>query len=1425
MSLQTPARPNSPPSQTPITDFSLIESQKENIRPLPTGRSASTLNTIFTPGNSSTQQQEEKERYFRDLIESAELSDRQGEERNEDILEIYLKYILFLQQYHPSSTSYTLPIIESITRRFLNDGRFKQDVRYLKLWIMYIRLVERREEIWSFLNSKEIGTNHSVFYEEWAGACESLGRKKAADDIYRLGIARRASPLERLKSRHAAFLERISIQPHDVVPDDDPPPRVARAVLGQVTSTSGTTQLAPSLRQRPNGTKMEVFTDTGRVDDGEAPEWAEIGTREGRRKENTIEAGPWKGETLIQGIGRRGPRTPKVEVFKDSQDNNDALVATEDIFSRTKPSLTEAELLRSDPLKNFDTTGLSSSSAIPILPPPQSARKPPRPKHFVKSPWECPTGGGEVKDAKGKMERRMFDWDSVFKNGEEWSFEEVRAREKGLLGKETGEVRGWERVWHLPGATSPKEEKKKSLPSPTVNTKLAELEVMRMFDQTIHAGKLRNADSDSDSDSESDDEDPIDSAPTPLPTRGAMSMLVPLNGLVPPTPTPAQGHVTQSRGFTEMNDENAGRNVLLNRVVTDLNDENTGKNVKNIFKEDGPKKISVLSDNPKSLVLSETVKPSIFSDILKPQVHSDDDKPSVFSDNQFRPPHQTPKTNIFAEPIFNDENAVPSTSKKLNIFSDPIPDVQTQTSRPSQTPKSFGVFSDLPTETTRPSNIFSTPAPALGSRPIRRPLANAIVEADEGEEEEDGHDAEQAIQSEDEETAPRGLKRFEYRSVMTPIYERTAEFTLRSSQIASSGLGESVLRSSQNGTSVMGQMNEAFVASTSDPNWGVGGSDEVVDQRVGIDPTGRKIDRQKDGLPVQEDFVHGEHSEEEGYEDGLIPLEDLSKDEEDEQSSISRGLVGKMSSTQFFDQDSIGGSDEDTKLGLPEGFTIQMADEIHTLAIVDRSASETQLEEPIESTRMVHAPVETTPPQELPSDEVGEAVRTADVVRSEAIHGSRSLNPNVEEAALETPTMFIPNPCDPTSDQVISILLNRLDTPPSSFPGFHDHRPTCINKLDVLRKHAKSKLRRASTSSRHSISDEGIPLTLSGKSYEVIDKIGEGGFGSVFLSIDLAIRQAIDDISDTSSNCSNEEEEEDYFVAIKIEKPSSLWEFIILNRIRQRLSSTSLNSLILPRSLHLYSDESYLILDYSSQGTLLDIVNRSSQLGISPISVSQGIDELLVVFFTISLLRIMEDLHKAGIIHCDIKIDNCLISLKEIPKSEGGHSNWSAQFNSDGKQGWKYKGLKLIDFGRSIDITLFEKDQKYLSGWDVDEKDCLEMRQGKSWSFEPDYFGVLGIVYCLLFGKYIPAEAIGEEDGRWKLMTPLKRYWQQTLWTSLFDSLLNPHSFGKLPMTSRLTEVRKEMESWLEENCQKGGKSLRGMLKKIELEGMKGKRV
>jgi len=124
------------------------------------------------------------------------------------------------------------------------------------------------------------------------------------------------------------------------------------------------------------------------------------------------------------------------------------------VFARRAQN-SEAEQLKADPLRNFDTSSLSNN--LPALPPPPSVRKAPRPKsHYVMQPWECPKDGPEVKDAKGKVQRRMFDWNATFKNNEEWSFEEVRARQRGLLGKEwRGEVKEWERQWHVPGCEYP----------------------------------------------------------------------------------------------------------------------------------------------------------------------------------------------------------------------------------------------------------------------------------------------------------------------------------------------------------------------------------------------------------------------------------------------------------------------------------------------------------------------------------------------------------------------------------------------------------------------------------------------------------------------------------------------------------------------------------------------------------------------------------------------------------------------------------------------------------------------------------------------------------------------------------------------------------------------------------------------------------
>jgi len=211
------------------------------------------------------------------------------------------------------------------------------------------------------------------------------------------------------------------------------------------------------------------------------------------------------------------------------------------------------------------------------------------------------------------------------------------------------------------------------------------------------------------------------------------------------------------------------------------------------------------------------------------------------------------------------------------------------------------------------------------------------------------------------------------------------------------------------------------------------------------------------------------------------------------------------------------------------------------------------------------------------------------------------------------------------------------------------------------------------------------------------------------------------------------------------------------------------------------------------------------------------LDELLVVFFTVELLRLLEAVHKVGFIHGDLKIDNCLLRLEDVP---GGGSAWSSVYQPSGEGGWSYKGLKVIDFGRTIDTRLFPSGQGFIAEWPTDDRDCFEAREDRPWTFQTDYFGLAGIIYCMLFGKYIQGSSVVLSGDRYKISTPLKRYWQTDLWNRLFDVLLNPclvRPDSQLPVSEELGALRGEMEAWLQANCNRTTNTLKGLLKKVEV--------
>jgi len=174
------------------------------------------------------------------------------------------------------------------------------------------------------------------------------------DEIFSLGIARKAQPLERLRRRHAEFQKRvITLSPNEDqssgsvfsirTSSDELPtirkPLMARPISSIVQSNTTQQQFSPS-SSRPiksnttkKNTKMEIFCDDDDDNSGanggyggvhvlptseSANPWPEYGSEKDRRKENVRQKEYWKAKPAsIQGNSSRSNDSYKLEIFRD----------------------------------------------------------------------------------------------------------------------------------------------------------------------------------------------------------------------------------------------------------------------------------------------------------------------------------------------------------------------------------------------------------------------------------------------------------------------------------------------------------------------------------------------------------------------------------------------------------------------------------------------------------------------------------------------------------------------------------------------------------------------------------------------------------------------------------------------------------------------------------------------------------------------------------------------------------------------------------------------------------------------------------------------------------------------------------------------------------------------------------------------------
>lgn len=413
--------------------------------------------------------------------------------------------------------------------------------------------------------------------------------------------------------------------------------------------------------------------------------------------------------------------------------------------------------------------------------------------------------------------------------------------------------------------------------------------------------------------------------------------------------------------------------------------------------------------------------------------------------------------------------------------------------------------------------------------------------------------------------------------------------------------------------------------------------------------------------------------------------------------------------------------------------------------------------------------------------------------------------------------------CNPVDDYIREEILENMEPPLSAYPGFHDHRDEKYEKGNEIRKFIKAAKNSRSSTDRDRTANLGVPVVIRlpdvDSEYTLRRELGAGAFAPVYLVENSSPYEVEDEEAPAamgSGTFSVAHNRRRHLEALKMEEPPTPWEFHMMRLAHTRLGPQhrATASLSTALEMHLYQDEGFLLLPFHPHGTLLDVVNLFRG------EASGGVmDETLAMFFTIELLRTVEALHARGLMHGDLKPDNCLLRLDE----SGG--NIGSQWRADGAGGWGSRGVTLIDFGRGIDMHAFVANVQFVADWKTTAQDCAEIREGRPWTWQIDYHGLAGIVHCLLFGRYI--ETVRCDSGglgtsrRYRIRESLKRYWQTDIWAECFEVLLNPASCadgeegGRMPVLNSMRGVRERMEAWLEGNCEKGV-GLRALLGRVE---------
>ncbi|CAN6866053.1 unnamed protein product [Brassica oleracea] len=138
---------------------------------------------VFANLESAAEFEESLENQLKDMVKRGKnlrvkLIEDIDEYDGDDPLFPWIKCVKWVQEAFPpgGECSRLLVIYEQCVRKFWHSDRYKDDLRYLKVWLEYVEHCADAEVIYKFLEVNDIGRTHGLYYRDYGLHMEFKGR-------------------------------------------------------------------------------------------------------------------------------------------------------------------------------------------------------------------------------------------------------------------------------------------------------------------------------------------------------------------------------------------------------------------------------------------------------------------------------------------------------------------------------------------------------------------------------------------------------------------------------------------------------------------------------------------------------------------------------------------------------------------------------------------------------------------------------------------------------------------------------------------------------------------------------------------------------------------------------------------------------------------------------------------------------------------------------------------------------------------------------------------------------------------------------------------------------------------------------------------------------------------------------------------------